>query len=235
MPKLNQQGLIPIILLLIIVLASAIVVKNVANQGPQPADSGIHYATSSGQLKASPSSQGLLNSLINTLSAPKLSSSTTSTPQPSSSTTSSNSSSGTNSSPSPSTTSPSPSPSPTPSSITTTNNGITTTAGCSGSSMTLSISGNIPYVSGYQGIWSALIDTTTNQSMIYEYDGQGPTTTHIAANFPPTGPINGSPSVSLVGDGRIFAIKVYAGADPTHGLPSQTNPVAQTTFSKTCP
>jgi len=72
--------------------------------------------------------------------------------------------------------------------------------------------------------------------MFYEYDGsQGYPTTHIAANFPGTGPIGGSTSVSLVGDGRTFAVRVYAGQDPSHGLPSTSNKVAETNFSKTCP
>jgi hypothetical protein len=82
-------------LILIIAVASTVVVKNVAFQGPQaPTDLGIHYATSSGQIKpaSSPSASptGLFQSLVSSLKSPKPSTSpsTSASPSPSSSTTS---------------------------------------------------------------------------------------------------------------------------------------------------
>lgn len=69
--------------------------------------------------------------------------------------------------------------------------------------------------------------------MIYEFDGnQGPPTIHISANFPATGAIRGS-SISVVGDGRTYTVKVYS-APFTDGTPSLSNLVAQNSFSKAC-
>lgn len=257
MSNKSQLGFAPIIIVILLAIiagSSVLILKNIPFNQPKLTPTIQQQSTNSAQIKISPipiASKTPAPSFLPKKATPTSTSvpSNTSTNNNNSSNNSSNSNSNnnnnttnsTNNSAPPAATSqptntPTSTPTPTPVPTTaSTSDSITATTSCNGSSLQVSVSGNLTSPNDRNnGLWSTLVDTQTGQTMIYEYDGnQGSPTIHIAANFPPTGAIRGG-SFSVTADGRSYQVKVYA-APFSNGTPSLTNLVAQTSFSKSCP
>lgn len=120
---------------------------------------------------------------------------------------------------------------------TTSSSYLTATAACSsGDSLNptnhidLSVSGRVPQPSS-DGIWSTITDEETGQTIIYGY---GDRYQNLNANFHGViASIRNQGSMTLQGDGRTYTIKAYY-ASFNSGVPTLSNPIIQTIFSKTC-
>lgn len=247
----NQQGIAPLFVIILVVLAGAgffIIAKNLPKQSAPTSPANFQASNSAQTKSASPSASASLTAK-KTKPTPiatnnRQTNSATPTPKPNtgssvnnsnnSSDSSNNSASNNNANPAPTST-----PAPTPTAVPSngfSHDGIEVKITCSGSNMQVAISSSIPSSPSYsEGVWGAIVDNNTEARMIYTYvgGGGGNYPINISANFPPTHSIRGS-NVDLIADGRPYSVRAYY-APYTDSVPALGNAIARVDFSKTCP